>query len=90
MTSLKFEREEIMVNFDSGKQSLRFKLSDVKRSYEREVYSLMTLLSDFGGFNDGVTLLPAILMGMYNAKMYYAAKTSLFPIKNKKGTEKRN
>ena len=48
----------------------KFRLDEVKRSYEREVYSFMTLLSDFGGFNDGVILLPAILMTMYNAKMY--------------------
>ena len=43
----------------------------------------MTLLSDFGGFNDGVTLIPAILMSMYNAKMFNAAKASVFPIKYK-------
>ena len=50
----------------------------------------MNLLSDFGGFNDGVLLLPAILMGMYNGRMYYSALTSIFPIKNKARPKKKN
>ena len=68
----------------------RFKLDDVKRSYEREDYSIIELLSDFGGFNDGITLIPAILMTLYNGRMYYAARTSIFPIKNKPRPKERN
>ena len=39
-----------------------FSLSDVEKTYEREVYTFMELLADFGGFNDGIVLIPAIVM----------------------------
>ena len=50
----------------------------------------MNLLSDFGGFNDGVTIIPAILMGMYNANQFYFAMAAIFPIKNKARPKKKN
>ena len=68
----------------------KFVLSETKLAYEREVYSLMNLLSDFGGFNDGVTILPAILCSMYNAAMFYFAMAAIFPIKNKARPKKKN
>ena len=45
---------------------LILKLSDLLRTSERESYTFIELLSDFGGFNDGISLLPAILMTLYN------------------------
>ena len=47
-----------------------FVLSDIEKTYEREVYSFMAALGDFGGFNDGVILIPAILMSIYSRKMF--------------------
>ena len=41
-------------------------LSDIERTYEREVYSFMAALGDFGGFNDGIVLIPAIFMSFYS------------------------
>ena len=58
-----------------------FSLSDVKKTYEREVYTFMEALGDFGGFNDGILLIPAILMQIYSNKMYSQALFSLLPIK---------
>ena len=45
-------------------------LSDKEYILERQEFSLVVLLSEFGGFNDGVTIFPAILMTIYNARMY--------------------
>ena len=53
---------------------LSLKLADLMRTQERESYSFITLLSDFGGFNDGISLLPALLMTFYNARLFSAAK----------------
>ena len=47
-----------------------FVLSDIEKTYEREVYSFMAALGDFGGFNDGVILIPAILMSIYTQKLF--------------------
>ena len=48
------------------KDKLTLKLADLLRTSEREKYTFIELLSDFGGFNDGISLLPAILMTFYN------------------------
>ncbi len=39
----------------------------VKRNeYVRQDYTLVALLADFGGFNDGLLLLASALTGMYS------------------------
>lgn len=77
--------EEIrsMIRYNYASSVLKLRLADVKRSYEREKYTFIGLLSDFGGFNDGIVLVPAVIMGFYNSRMYHSAKTSVFPIKRK-------
>ena len=63
--------------------SIKLQLADIERKSERQVYQIMALLGDFGGFNDGVLLLPALLMSLYNSKMFYQAVASFFPVKNR-------
>ena len=50
----------------------------------------MEVLGDFGGFNDGIMLIPAILMGIYSNKMFLQNLFSLLPIKKKKKTTGRD
>ena len=47
-------------------------LSEIKRSHERVVYDMKSLLSDFDSFNDGLLLLPSVLMAFYAKRMFYA------------------
>ena len=47
-------------------------ISDIEITYEREVYAVIVGLSDFGGFNDGLLLLPSVLMAFYAKRMFYA------------------
>ena len=63
-----------------------FHLADTSRTYEREVYSFMQALGDFGGFNDGIMLFPAILMSIYSNKMFLQSLFSLLPVKRIKKT----
>ena len=49
------------------------RLSDIKRSHERQVYTYMMLLGDFGGFNAAVLSIPALFMSFYAEKMFKAA-----------------
>ena len=44
----------------------------------------MQALSDFGGFNDGIMLFPAIVMSIYSKKMFLQSLFSLLPVKRKK------
>ena len=44
----------------------------------------MEALSDFGGFNDGVVIIPAIFMQIYSHKMYLQFLFALLPIKQMK------
>ena len=57
-------------------------LADIEKTYEREVYSFMAALGDFGGFNDGILLFPAILMSMYSQKMFLKELFALLPVKS--------
>ena len=59
------------------------RLSDTKRSHERQVYTYMMLLGDFGGFNAAVLSIPAIFMGFYAEKMFKAAVLEEIPVKYK-------
>ena len=67
MESLKTKREYKGVE-------LKLQLADILRTSERESYTFIALLSDFGGFNDGISLLPAIIMTMYNQRLFRSAK----------------
>ena len=77
--------------FDRLDSPTELYLSDLEKTYEREVYTFMEALGDFGGFNDGVLIIPAILMHIYSSKMYLQALFSLLPVKKIKisGARKR-
>ena len=72
-----------MISIEKMSNSLKLQLADIERTSERRVYSLIQLMSDFGGFNDGLNILPAILMAVYNSRMYHAAWASFFPVKER-------
>ena len=59
---------------NGGKGLLKLQLADVLRTSERESYTFMALLGDFGGFNDGISLLPAFIMTFYNQRLFRTAK----------------
>ena len=63
--------------------SLKLLLSDIERGSEREVYQLMILIGDLGGFLDGILFLPAIIMTAYNSKIFYTLSTTFFPVKHR-------
>ena len=68
---------------DVTESLLTIQLADVHRVNSREVYSFFSLLSDFGGFTGAITLLPAIIMSMYNSRKFAAALFTVFPFKHK-------
>ena len=51
---------------------------------------MKTLLSDFGGFNDGLLFLPSVLMAFYAKRMFYTDTYTTMPVKRKKRLEKTN
>ena len=44
-----------------------FELSTSKKEYEREAYTILELLGDFGGFNDALLLLVGIISSFYSS-----------------------
>ena len=67
---------------DIGELNLAiFVMSDIEKTFEREVYTFMAVLGDFGGFNDGIVFIPAILMSIYSNKMYLMSLFALLPVK---------
>lgn len=47
-------------------------MSNKKNSYERTAYTFLTLLGDFGGFNDAIIFLISLFMSSYSSKIYAA------------------
>ena len=58
----KFDRDEF--NF----LKLMFKLTDVQRTYERSPYTIITLLSDIGGFNGLLLYIPSSILSFYSIR----------------------
>ena len=50
----------------------------------------MELLGDFGGFNDGIVIIPAIFMQIYSQKMYLQSLFGLLPVKRRKNSDSRD
>ena len=50
--------------------SIRFQLSDIKRTSERSAYTFFILIGDIGGFNGAVFIFPAFFLSWYNQKMF--------------------
>ena len=49
---------------------LFIELSDNRYVYERHAYTFLELLSDFGGFNDGVLMISNSVVLFYQSKMF--------------------
>ena len=45
-------------------------LGNKKKEIERQVYTLMTLMGDVGGFNSAIILIPSFIMTFYSNRMY--------------------
>ena len=75
---------------ESSHSTTIFSLSDIETVYEREVYSFMAALGDFGGFNDGIILIPAIIMSIYSQKMFLQELFGLLPVKNQSNLKSRD
>ena len=56
----------------NGRAGFMILMSNQKNFYSRSAYTFLTLLGDFGGFNDAIVFLISLFMGGYSAKMYAA------------------
>ena len=58
-----------------------FELSDIQYQYERRSYTFISLLADFGGFNDGIFLLASSFMAVYSRTMFEGSFAERFPVR---------
>ena len=54
-------------------------LSNGKTQYQRQAYTFMSFLGDFGGFNDAMFLIIGSFVSFYSAKMYSLKVASELP-----------
>lgn len=47
-----------------------FLMGDNKSLYVREAYTVLSLLGDFGGFTDALTLIAGIFTSVYSSRMF--------------------
>ena len=50
-----------------------------KTLYKREAYTALSLLGDFGGFTDALTLIFGLFTSVYSSKMFTAATAEEIP-----------
>ena len=58
-----------------------FVLSEVDRTYGRQVYTVFVLLGDLGGFNAAIVIIPAFLLASYSARMFNKSISQNVPVK---------
>ena len=54
----------------TNKMRIIINLDDRLINYEREAYTVFTLLGDLGGFNSAIIILPAYLLNIYSERMF--------------------
>ena len=55
-------------------------MSDGKVSQSRTAYTLFDLLSDFGGFSDGIIMIFAPIITVYSARMFQGEISKEIPL----------
>ena len=66
-------------------------MSQNKKVEKRKAYTLFTLLSDIGGFNDGLYMMISIPLSFYSSAMYSRHIANLFTVRPKqKGRRKKD
>ena len=68
----------------SGETKYNFEivLSKRKNTIERQVYTLLALIGDLGGFIDGIRIFPALILSIYSSRMFSAALAEDLPVKS--------
>ena len=71
---------------DTGKMKgvahswIQLYISDKKHIYERQKYSILMLVSDFGGFQGALIIIPSSFMSLYAASMLAKSLTAQLPV----------
>ena len=63
-------------------------LSTKLHASERQVYTILTLIGDLGGFSDGITIIPAFFMSFYSSRMFNASMLQELPVRHSKINKK--
>jgi hypothetical protein len=66
-------REHTIINEERNSYNpltLDISLTNEEKLYKREVYSLLSMVSDIGGLYDGLLLVTSVLVISYNASMF--------------------
>ncbi len=80
----KFEEGTLINNYE-----MILELAPKRYEYERHDYTVVALLADFGGFNDGLLLLVSAITGLYSQSMFQGKFASMFPTQKKPNKNKR-
>ena len=64
------KKEEVNYSPNPKLLQYEFKLSNQKYTYTRQVYTVMTMIGDLGGFYGAIVIIPAFLMTIYSENMF--------------------
>ena len=80
------------INSSTSKTGFKYDivLSNKLHASERQVYTFFTLIGDLGGFNDGITIIPAFLLSFYSSRMFNASILQELPARLSKVKKNKN
>ena len=52
---------------------IKLRLKGEEKEFKRKVYTLMDLIGDVGGFNDGLLILVGLIVNFYGSSMFERA-----------------
>ena len=73
---LSYDKEDNTFRPSERPHDIYITLSNNKQYYERSAYTILTLLGDFGGFNDAIIFLISSFVSTYSTRMYLAEISS--------------
>ena len=58
-----------------------FRLSEKVNQFERQVYTVLALIGDIGGFNGAIITFPSFFMAIYSGRMFNLSLLEEFSIR---------
>ena len=61
--------------------NFRIKLSNKVHTYERQVYTIFTMVSDIGGFYGAIVIIPTLFVQFYSSRMFNMSLQEELPVR---------
>ena len=76
--------KDVIDNSPYPEISLQIKLSNKIHTYERQIYTIFTVVSDIGGFYGAIVIIPTFFVQFYSSRLFSASLQKELPVRRTK------